>query len=351
VERFLRPIRPVLLHRLTLLALRSGVAAAVAFFVGAHLPGPFAEYAYYASLGAISVIYPALSDSFWESLRATGAILLGAVLAAAVQWIAWPNALTVGLIVTVAVALSGMPWFGEQRHWVAAAALFVLVFSTDPPHDYILVYVGQIAVGAAVGLAVNAAFPSLNLTSLSQAVEALRRELVRQLHSLADRLRRREDPDEEDLEAVFEGLERERAALRTALQQVERSRKGNPRARRHKMDLQALSQRAHALARVGFLLQDVGVVLQDAQRQHTWVVDDALREATAGAFHDLATLLEEPGADAVARAGRSVSDLAQQVMETEFESIEVRYLASVLVASAQLSLSSASERVAGERSA
>lgn len=334
-------LRALLLHERTLLTLKSGLAAGLGWLVGAQYPGEMGEYAYYAALGAISVIYPAVSDSAREAVRATAAILLGALVAALVQVVAWPNAVTVGAVVLLGTALGGLRFLGEQRHWVATAALFVLVFSGDPPQDYVLTYLGQIVTGALIGLAVNAALPKMNLTPLSRATARLRAELVVQLRRVAELLRERDEPEPEELEQVFEEIEAERDRLRQALDQVTRSTEANVRAARFEGVRRSLQERARSLSHIAFLVQDVGVVLQDVQRDDYRVLDPPLRRATATAFAGLADVIETPTTELVEQVRADVTELLQTLDRTTFEDAEGRYLAGVIVASAQLSLSTA----------
>lgn len=337
VERILTAVRPVLLHPRLQLAVKSGVAAGLAWTLGSLLPGDLGDYGYYASLGAISVLYPAVSDTVRESLRTTAAIVLGALLAAVMQVLAWPNGLTVAAVVLVAVLVAGLPFLGAQRFWVATAALFVLVFSGDPPQAYVAAYVLQVLLGAVLGLAVNAVAPSLNLTSLDRSVERLRSEVVRQLRGLAEVLGEARDPGQDDLDAVFARIEWEREDLQAALAQVERSRQGNPRARRHAAAWQVLRERGLALARVGFLVQNVGVVLE-GDGGH--LLDDGLRRATATVLTDLADLVEEPGEARVGTVETSVGALLSEVAAARFGTTEQRYLAGVVASSVRLAVSS-----------
>ncbi|WP_040283607.1 FUSC family protein [Tessaracoccus massiliensis] len=334
-------LRRVMLHERALLALKSGLAAGLGWAVGARFPGEMAEYAYYASLGGISVIYPAVSDSVREAFRATAAIILGALVAALMQVISWPNALTVAPVVVIGTALGGLRFLGEQRHWVATAALFVLIFSGDPPQDYILIYVGQILTGALIGLGVNAALPKMNLTSLSDATEGLRAELVVQLRRVAELLREHDEPEAEQLEAVFDEIDNERDRLRQALEKVKRSTEGNPRAVRYEGVRRSLQDRARSLAHIAFMVQDVGVVLQDVQRDDYRVLNHQLRRATATAFAGLADVIVTPTAELAERVREDVTALMNQVHNAEFDDVEGRYLAGIIAASAQLSLSPA----------
>lgn len=333
----MRVLRPVLLDRRFAMAVKSGAAASLAWVVGDTLPPAWmAEYAYYASLGAITVIYPAVGDSFREAMRATSAILLGTLLASLMQWVAWPNAFTVGLVVAVAMLVGSLRFLGSQRAWVPMAALFVLVFSGDPPQDYVLAYTGQVVLGAGVGLAVNyVLIPSMNLTSLGAAIDTLRVEVIRQLRHIQQILEKEGSPDELALTEAVEELEQDRDALRDAVEEVRRSQRGNPRARRYQKSREALHRRAEGLHRIAFLVQDVGVVLREFQIDRYQILNGPSRRRTAEAFGAIAALFEEPSEAAFAAAEQAVARLMDHIEEATFEDRQRRYLAGVVGVSAQ----------------
>lgn len=94
-----------------------------------------------------------------------------------------------------------------------------------------------------------------------------------------------------------------------------------------------------ALARVGFLVQNVGVVLEslaDGQR----LLDDRLRQATGRVLTDLADVIEAPGEEHVAAVRGSVEELLSGIADSRYETNEERYLAGVLAASVRLAVSS-----------
>lgn len=120
--------------RQTTLALKSALAAGLAWLLGSQLPPLVADYAYYASFGAVSVLYPTVSDSFREALRTTAAILAGALLAHLMQWVAFPNAVSVAAVVLLGTLAGAVPFLSEQRRWVVTAGLFMLVFGEVREH-------------------------------------------------------------------------------------------------------------------------------------------------------------------------------------------------------------------------
>lgn len=338
-----RWLRALVLSRRSAVAFKTGSAAGLAWFLGAQLPQPMGDYAYYASLGAVSVIYPALSDSLKHAVRATAAIMTGAVLASLMQVLTWPNALSVAVVILLASAVSNLPVFGVQRHWVLTASLFVLVFSGNPPMAYVLVYTGQILTGALVGLAINyVAFPSTNLTSLSKACEQLRSELVVQLNRMSVILRSDATPDPREFHTAFAELELDRDFLHTAVDDTRRSGRGNPRARWLVQSKAELVRRAEGLERVAFLIQDVGAVLREFQDSRYQVLDGPLREATASAFENLSVLLKDPTPEGVSEVEASVQGLMDRVDATTFDTPQGRYLAGLIAISARRCLNTVS---------
>jgi uncharacterized membrane protein YgaE (UPF0421/DUF939 family) len=324
------------LSRRASLAAKTGLAAGAAWYAASLLPAPFSDYAYYASLGAVSVIYPAISDSVRQAMRATAAIVTGAVLAGLVQWVSWPNALSVALIIMVATAVGHLQVFGEQRHWVVTAALFVLVFSGDPPQAYMLVYVSLIVLGAVIGVVVNIALlPSVNLTSLNRSIDRMRLELVVQLRRMSSLLGDDDDPDPQDFRATFVALEEDRNYLHNALEETRRSGHGNPRAHRWRESHAELTRRAEGLERIAFLVQDVGSVLQEFQETRYRVLDTHLQTATSAALAALADQLEEPTEAGVGRVEESVRALVEQVEAGEYDDSQGRFLAGLIAVSAQ----------------
>ena len=69
--------------------------------------------------------------------------------------------------------------------------------------------------------------------------------------------------------------------------------------------------------------------------------DVVLVRATATAFAGLADVIETPTAELAERVREDVTALMNQVHNAEFDDVEGRYLAGIIAASAQLSLSTA----------
>lgn len=182
--------------------------------------------------------------------------------------------------------------------------------------------------------------PPLHLTTLRQAGDELRRELVRQLHRMGQILRARSDPDVEDLHDSFEQLEDHRDRVREAVRQARRSTVANLRAPHWTESRTRLKRRAQSLEQIAFLLQDVGVVLRDSGRDGHQILDASLREATARTFEDLARLLEDRTRRQ--RRGTACTALSPGVDATEFDDAQSHHLAGLVAVSARRCLTDVS---------
>ena len=325
-------------HPLTALAAKSAVAAGAAYWAGSSIPSPIGDYSYYAPLAAFTVIYPSIADSFLESARAVAAILLGIAVAVALQLALWTSPFTVGLAIGLGVAAGAIGWFRDQRSWVPLAALFVLSVGGANPENYIIGYVSQVLLGAAIGLATNYALvPPLPDYELDASVTSLRRALVDQLRDLVDDLTSNEEPREDHWQKV-RALAPARERMMTAASQTRRARLGNPRAGRKSELHDALTDLGGALFRCSAAVEAIGVFLLD--RKGSTPLDDELRAATATTFSRLADVLDAPDeasehAPAVVRAHASVDTLLDRSDDAGGTDREGRYLAGAVAIAAR----------------
>ncbi|MCK0113593.1 aromatic acid exporter family protein [Ornithinimicrobium sp. F0845] len=148
-------LRRVLHHPVTARALKSGIAAGLAFLVGGLLPEPINAYNYYAAMGAFSVVLPALADSLQAALRTVLAIMLGIGVAFVLQLLASTSWWVVGLAIGLAVVVAALPVLRNEASWVPLVALFVLAFGGEDPRQFALGYVVQVPLGAIIGISVN----------------------------------------------------------------------------------------------------------------------------------------------------------------------------------------------------
>lgn len=183
--------RAWLLHPRWSLAVRGAVAAALAWAVGMLAPAPLSEFPYYAPLGAVVATTSTLVRSVRESLQTVGALLLGAAVAVGTDAVLAPDALSVAVVVGLALLCGGWRVLGDKGAWVANSAIFVLVLGQGDSTQYIGAYAGLVVVGALIGIAVNFLLPPLPLTPSDAALDDLRDALVEQVDDLADRLEHR----------------------------------------------------------------------------------------------------------------------------------------------------------------
>src|SRR5919112_113289 len=116
------------------------------------MPGTIDEYPYYAPLGALSAMYPTVMGSVRTGLQTVAGLALGILLAAGVLLVGPPNLVTIGLAVGIGTLLAGVRRLGAGAEYVPMAALFVLIVGGPDAEDYSVGYLGQMAVGVAIGL-------------------------------------------------------------------------------------------------------------------------------------------------------------------------------------------------------
>ena len=213
-----------------LLALKAGLACALAYLVAPFMPGVVAQYPYYAPLGALVVMYPSLTGS----LRMAGQTLLGLgigmVLALLVQLTPWATLVTMFLAIAVGVILAGFRWFGAGADYIPITALFVLIVGGPNADQYSLGYIVQMATGAAIGLLVNylVAQP-VDFRSASLELRRIERLLVFYLRDVAMEVRTPGSTSRTDWLEVNNQLAAVAAEVRGVVQESASSAKGNPR--------------------------------------------------------------------------------------------------------------------------
>ncbi len=268
---------------------RAAVAAALAWQVAIALPAPLAGYAYYAPLGAVIAVHPTVADSAAAAWRTVVAILLGFGLAVAVhQLTLWlPGALTIALIVALAVGVEQWPVLKEHASWVSFAAVLMLTVGAEDPARYAVAYAGLTLLGAAIGVLVTTLlFPPLQLTSAQRRIDTARAALAGHLHDIASGLRRGELPTAGEWARRGRDLEIALDRMRAAEAVVERARRANPRARRWGETAASIREQSRALDRVAVLVDDLTTLVVEFQPHRRgidridggtgWVLADAL---------------------------------------------------------------------------
>ena len=308
------------------LALKGALAASLAWFVGLVAPPPFAEYPYYAPLGAVLATTSTIVRSVRDSLQSVAAVLVGAIIARTVALLPLPGLLELAVVVGLALLCVGWRIFGDMGSWTVMSAIFVLILGSGDGADYVGSYAGLIVVGAAIGIGVNVLLPPLPLTP-SELADWLENEgpLV-------------PDEWEERRQDLVPTVERARAAVA----QTREASRANVRVRYNGNEHWVASQtrRAGALGIEADVVDEIVRLLVEWEREgrDDVALGQQLRPEFAGTLRAFAVALRaavtrdvadesdaaEDAAEAVDRLDESIQDL-RQVVRTAQRSSEYDY--------------------------
>lgn len=246
------------------LAAKAALAAGLAFAIAPLMPGSAAEYPYYAPLGALVSMYRNVAGSVRQGFQTLVGLALGIGLAFVLVSISDPSPLAVAVFMGVGVLLGGLPRIGSGSDWIPTAALLVLLVGGSNPDDFSFGYLIQMAVGVAVGIAVNfLVFPPLHFSAAASSLADLRLALGRQLTDMAAALTEKWPPEHEDWSRRSDELAEAARTVRHLVQEADASRRANPRRRFHPRDLDLDYRNLRELERVTFHIQDMTEVLSD----------------------------------------------------------------------------------------
>ncbi|MEG8280310.1 FUSC family protein [Streptomyces sp. AHA2] len=168
-------------------SLKAALAAVIAWLVGGvWMDDPLALMAPWV---ALVLVQATVYSSLVQGARQFGAICVGTVLASAAQAVTGDTTAAIALSVPVLMLLANWPRFGDQGIYAATTALFTIAAGTvslaGVGHR-----VGQAAIGAVIGVAVNALIlPPIHLRDVRENLAALAREVGDVLHTVAADLR------------------------------------------------------------------------------------------------------------------------------------------------------------------
>lgn len=168
-------------------SLKAALAALLAWLVAqVWLDDPMALMAPWV---ALVLVQATVYSSLVQGARQFAAICIGALVASGAQAVTDDNTGAIALSVPVLVLLSNWPRFGDQGIYAATTAVFTIasgtVSATAVGHR-----LGQAALGAAIGVAVNALIlPPVHLRDVRENLAALAREAGEVLHAVAGDLR------------------------------------------------------------------------------------------------------------------------------------------------------------------
>jgi hypothetical protein len=338
------------------LAAKGALAATLAWFVGTLAPAPFSEYPYYAPLGAVLATTSTVVRSVRESLQSVAAVLVGAVIARAVDLVPLAGSLEIAAVVGIALLCVGWRVFGAMGDWAVMSAIFVLILGDGDGLEYTGSYAGLIVVGAAIGVGVNLLLPPLPLTPSELALGRLRDGLADQVEALATSLDNEGTLLPDEWERRRHGLFPTIEGARAAVAKTREASRANRRVRRNGNRDRVASQ----TRRVGALGTSAEVVHEIVRLLVEWERDgcddvplgqqlrpafattlrayaealrsagtgDAADEAAAGAA---AVAVAVATADAVARLDEAVDELRGVVRAAQRSSGRDYFVAGALI--------------------
>ncbi|WP_435808479.1 FUSC family protein [Streptomyces afghaniensis] len=179
--------RPGRERDLVVQSLKAAAAAVIAWLVGGVWMGD--PLALMAPWVALVLVQATVYSSLVQGARQFGAICVGTVLASAALALTGDTTGALALSVPVLMLLSNWPRFGDQGIYAATTALFTLT-SGMAGLDGVGHRVGQAALGAVIGVVVNAlVFPPIHLRDVRENLATLARESGDILRSVAADLR------------------------------------------------------------------------------------------------------------------------------------------------------------------
>ena len=251
-------------HPHPLLAVKTAIAAGIAWAVVQPLGGFVADYPYYAPLGVVVATSTSIVGSARTAAQAVIAILAGAVLAVMIEVLPVPGAVAIAAGIGVGLVVAAAPLFGSMGSWVPFATLFVLIIGGHHPWRYAFAYAGLIALGATVGLVINLALPQLPLTPAELAQHRLREQLADQLDLLADGLRCEDVLSPDDWADLRLALIPEERRVEELVQAATEARRANWRATRWSETADRRERQARALQRLTGCVDHIIALVGDA---------------------------------------------------------------------------------------
>jgi len=324
------------------LALKSAFAAGLAWLAVLPLGGVADEYPYYAPLGAVVAMGATVVTSVRASVQGVLALILGAGLSIGVGLLPLPEVAAIAAVVFLGTVAAGWRHVGDMASWVPISALFILIIGRTDPEGYALAYVALTALGAAIGVLVNAALPPLPLIATGVTQSTLLETLAKQLEDLAEGLL--QDPliTSEQWEERQRAIEPQTREMRQMVTEATEARRVNWRARRWRETADRQYTWAQALQRLSFLVEDItGLVVEQehAGRQEV-VLGPTLRPPTARALRAMSRALRsmhgataEP--DALRGADGALQELTVAIRDARVHTDDDLFAAGTIVTAIQ----------------
>lgn len=256
--------REVAQHPRLILAVKAAAASALAYYLAPLLPFTDSQYSYYAPLGVLVSLYPTVAGSVRSGVQALVGLAIGIAIGfggLGLLALGTPQIVTVAAVVGVGVLISGVRRLGTGRDWVAIAGLFVLLLSGSTAGEFSVSYLGNMAFGVVIGVAVNLlVLPPLFLTHAAGRLSVLRDATSARLNDIADAVAE-DDIDADRLERSMSDLDDATSSAISDVREADESRRANPRARRRGDEQEMNGRRLRALGRTVFFTRDLADVV------------------------------------------------------------------------------------------
>jgi uncharacterized membrane protein YgaE (UPF0421/DUF939 family) len=321
-------------------SLKAAVAAGLAWLIVLPLGGVADAYPYYAPLGAVIAVSSTVAGSLRSSIQAVVSIAIGAAIAVGVMLVTeLPAAIDIVLVVLIGSPVTGWRVFGSQASYAPISGLFVLIIGQDDPLAMATAYTGLAALGATVGIVLNALLPPLALNPVTSSIRHLREVLADQLDDLAEGLL------SEDRLTPAQWAERQREIrpntehLQQVVAHATESRRANWRAKRWSQTAERRYEQARALQQVAYLIEDITALVTEQEHADRELValGPRLRPHAAHALQDLARTLRSVEAetaeeDELREADASVNKLADEIRDERHRTEHDLFTAGTIVA-------------------
>lgn len=291
-----------------LLAVKTSLAAVLAWYLAPFIPFAEDQYSYYAPLGVLVTMSPTVARSTRVGAQVLGGLAPGIGLGlcgAAALSLGVPGGVVLAVVVAVGVLLGGVRLLGAGQDWVALAALFVLLAAGGDRGSFSLSYLVTMAFGVVVGVAVNLLIvPPLYLRRASERLSHLRDTVTDLLEDAADAVQRG-GIEPRRFDTALTSLDETGSAVITDVQEADESARANPRRRRHRHEQDENARRLAALERTAFLGRELVDLLQDVDGLLAARHGDGaseVRTALAEAIRRVAAVVATPLGDSAAPA-------------------------------------------------
>jgi len=294
------------------------------------LPQPFlAPYA------AVFLVESTVYRSVWLSVQQVGAVAIGVALAGLAAVTIPSTSVAIGVVTALGLVIGRWRGFGSSGIWIGITALLVLTYgAADDPMSLVYRLV-EIALGAALGLVVNAVLlPPVYLRRPQQATAELAGTLCELLRGLASTLRA-EARDEETGTAAddHDWTDHARAAEKLVRQgedaiswSVESARLNLRQRKRQRWVAQAWQSSLVAMRSAWPHLREITEAAYETARERPLFgyPDPESRRALAAVFDDLAKAIAQRGQpggsieaarEALARADEALRELEHRIFD------------------------------------